>query len=116
MAEKLGFSTWENPSSIERFSHFLRATLNEDFQIIRLFFVYQIIEEKVIIGKAIAMASCAIEANTLENNLKTSVKTRFDKDHRPSGYPEVRLAVKVNISQTHWAVQPMFSHPSQLQE
>jgi hypothetical protein len=37
MAEVLGFPAWESPPSIERFSHYLRSTPNEELQVIRLF-------------------------------------------------------------------------------
>ena len=96
IAETLGFPAWENPPSIERFSHFLRSTPNEDLQVIRLFLVHQLIEEKVITGESVSIDSCSIEANVRENNLKTSVKTRFDKNHRPPGDPEARLGVEIH--------------------
>ena len=96
MAETLGFPAWESPPSVERFSHFLRSTANEDLQVIRLFLVHQLIEEKVVSGETISMDSCPIEANVRENNLKTSVKTRFDKNHKPPGDPEARLGVQIH--------------------
>lgn len=96
MAETLGFSAWENPPSVERFSHFLRSTSNQDLQAVRLFLVHQLIEEKVVTGESVSIDSCPIEANVRENNLKTSVKTRFDKNHRPPGDPEARLGVKIH--------------------
>jgi len=97
MAETLGFSAWEKPPSVERFSHFLRSTHNEDLQIIRLLLVHQLIEEKDITGDNLSIDSCPIEANVKENNLKTSVKTRFDKNHRPRGDPDARLGVKIHF-------------------
>ncbi len=97
MAETLGFSTWEKPPSVERFSHFLRSTDNEDLQIIRLFLVHQLIEEKVIAGDSLSIDSCPIEANVRENNLKTSVNTRFDKNHRPPGDPDAGVGVKIHF-------------------
>jgi hypothetical protein len=96
MAETLGFPAWERPPSVERFSHFLRYIPNEDLQVVRLFLVHQLIEEKVVSGENISMDSCPIEANVRENNLKTSVKTRFDKNHKPPGDPEARLGVKIH--------------------
>lgn len=99
MAETLGFPAWEAPPSVERFSHFLRSTHNEELQVIRLFLVHQLIEEKVITGESVSIDSCPIEANVKENNLKTSVKTRFDKNHRPPGDPDARLGVKIHYLQ-----------------
>jgi len=99
MAETLGFPAWEAPPSVERFSHFLRSTHNEELQVIRLFLVHQLIEEKVITGESVSIDSCPIEANVRENNLKTSVKTRFDKNHRPPGDPDARLGIKIYYPQ-----------------
>lgn len=96
MAEIIGFPAWEAPPSIERFSHFLRDIPNEKLQALRRHLVQNLIQEKVITGKVIAMDSCAIEANVRENNLKTAVASRFDKTIKPSGDPEAKLGVKVH--------------------
>lgn len=96
MAEIIGFPAWETPPSIERFSNFLRDTSNEKLQTLRCLLVHELIEEKVITGKVIALDSCAIEANVRENNLKTAVASRFDKTIKPSGDPDARLGVKVH--------------------
>lgn len=97
MAETLGFSAWEKPPSVERFSHFLRSTHNEDLQIIRLFLVHQLIEEKVVTGQSLSIDSCPIEANVRENNLKTSVNTRFDKNHIPPGDSDAGVGIKIHF-------------------
>lgn len=96
VADIIGFHAWETPPSIERFSCFLRDTHNEKLQPLRRSLVQQLIDEKVITGKVIAMDSCAIEANVKENNLKTAVTSRFDKTIKPSGDPEARLGIKVH--------------------
>ncbi|MGB8951768.1 MAG: transposase [Candidatus Aminicenantales bacterium] len=96
MAETLGFPAWETPPSIERFSQFLRSTSNEDLQALRRSLVHYLIQEKVIAGETLAMDSCPIEANIRENNLKTSVKDRFDKNRKCSGDPEAKLGVKIH--------------------
>ena len=96
MAEVIGFPAWETSPSIERFSHFLRDTSHEKLQVLRHILLQQLIEEKVITGKVIALDSCAIEANVKENNLKTAVASRFDKTIKPSGDPDARLGVKVH--------------------
>ena len=83
MAEILGFDPWKNPPPKERFSHFLRTTPNEQLQVIRLLLVHQLLMEGVITGKSVALDSCPIKANVKENNLKTSVKDRFDKIRTP---------------------------------
>jgi len=96
MADILGFPLWKAPPSIERFSHFLRDTPNENLQHLRLLLVGQLIEEKVITGEILALDSCIIEANVKENNLKTAVASRFDKTIIPNGDPEAKLGVKVH--------------------
>jgi len=53
--------------------------------------VETLIQKGVIIAKIVAFNSCPIPANVKENNLKTSVKDRFDKDQRPKGDPGARL-------------------------
>ena len=96
MAEVLGFSGFERPPSKERFSCFLRTTINRDLQRIRLGLVRALRDEKVISGHIIALDSSAIEANVRENNLKTAVKDRFDKSRRLKGDPDARLSVKIH--------------------
>lgn len=88
MVEVLGFSAFQGPPSKERFSCFLRTTVNQDLQRIRLELVGALRDEKVISGHIIALDSSAIEANVRENNLKTTVKDRFDKSRQLKGDPE----------------------------
>jgi len=95
IAEVLGFPAWEAPPSIERFSDFMRNLPNQKLQELRLLLVQQLISEKVINGRVIALDSCAIEANVRENNLKTAVSSRFDKTIKPLGDPDARLGVKI---------------------
>ena len=97
MAEILGFDPWKNPPPKERFSHFLRTTPNEKLQVIRLLLVQQLLTEGFITGKSIALDSCPIKANVKENNLKTSVKDRFDKTRILKGDSDARLGVIVQF-------------------
>jgi hypothetical protein len=99
MTEILGFDPLMKPPPKERFSHFLRTTPNEQLQIQRLSLVCHLIEEKVITGGFVALDSCPIKANVKENNLKTSVKTRFDKAHIPKGDPEAKMGVLIHYPQ-----------------
>jgi hypothetical protein len=92
----LGFSAFEHPPTKERFSHFLRTTANEDLQRVRLGLVRALRNEKVLMGRIIALDSCAIEAYVRENNLKTAVTDRFDKSRRLKGDPDARLGVKIH--------------------
>jgi hypothetical protein len=96
MAEVLGFPAFQRPPSKERFSCFLRTTVNRDLQCIRLGLVRALKDEKVISGHIIALDSSAIEANVRENNLKTAVKDRFDKSRRLKGDPDARLGVEIH--------------------
>ncbi len=77
--------------SVERISSFLRNTPNQKLATIRDTLVDILIQEGVITGKIVVLDSCPIPANVKENNLKTSVKDRFDKDRRPKGDPEATL-------------------------
>jgi len=85
MAETLGFDPFRRPPPKERLSSFIRTTPNEELQVQRLHLIHQLIEEEVIPGTSIALDSCPIKANMKENNLKTSVKARYDKTHTPVG-------------------------------
>lgn len=96
MADILGFPFWKAPPSIERFSHFLRDTPNENLQSLRLLLVRQLLKEKVMTGEILVLDSCAIEANVKENNMKASAVSRFDKTKKPAGDPEAKLGVKVH--------------------
>lgn len=94
-----GFSVFQHPPSRERFSRFLRTTPHQNLEEIRINLVQTLIEDKVISGGVLALDSCAIEANVRENNLKTSVKDRFDKTKFPRGDPDARLGVKIHFPQ-----------------
>jgi len=99
VAKILGFDPLKKSPPKERFSHFLRTTPNEEFQVRRLLLTHQLIEEEVITGKFVALDSCPIKANVKENNLKTSVKARFDKTHTPSGDPDAKMGVLIHYPQ-----------------
>lgn len=97
IAEPLGLDPLKNPPSDERFSDFLRSNPNGYFQSIRESLVQELINEGVISGNGIALDSCAIEASVKENNLKTSVKGRYEKHHLPSGDKDARLGVTIHF-------------------
>jgi len=99
-AAACGFSTFQHPPSLERFSRFLRTTPHPDLENIRKRLVRTLIEENVIPGDVLALDSCAIEANVRENNLKASFKKdRFDKTKFPRGDLDARLGVKILFPQ-----------------
>ena len=97
MAEILGFNPLKKPPTKERFSHFRRSTPNEQFQEPRIFLVRKLLKRGAVTGKSIALDSCPIKANVKENNLKTSVKNRFDKTRIPSGDPDAKLGIIVHF-------------------
>ncbi len=74
----------------------MRNTPNQRLAKIRDTLVDILIQEGVITAKIVALDSAPIPANVKENNLKTSVKDRFDKDHWPKEDPETSLGIMVH--------------------
>jgi len=99
MLYALGLDPFKKSPSDERFSAFLRSTPNWMLQSVRRALVKKLIEEKVISTKTVAFDSCAIEATVKENNLKTSVKNRYDKKQKPRGDRQARLGVSIHFLQ-----------------
>ena len=97
MAEPLGLDPLKRPPSDERFSEFLRSNPNGYFQSIRKFLVQELINEGAISAAGIGFDSCPIEASVKENNLKTSVKNRYDKHRLVSGDKDARLGVSIHF-------------------
>lgn len=98
MAEPLGLDPLKKPPSDERFSDFLRSNPNGYFQAVRKALARELIREGVISGTGIALDSCPIEATVKENNLKASVKDRYNKEHLLSGDKDARLGVSVHFT------------------
>jgi len=97
---KCGLNPSEHPSAlVERLSSFLRDTPNDTLQLIRKSLVRELIRWGQITGRLLSIDSCPILANVKENNLKTSVKDRFDKTKLPKGDPECRLGVIIHFPQ-----------------
>lgn len=98
LAIKCGLPFYSDPHALqERFSSFLRDTPNESFQIIRKTLVQKLISAGEIKGKSLTIDSAAIFAEVRENNLKTSVKERFNKEIIPIGDPDCRLGVYIEF-------------------
>lgn len=93
----MGLSLYKSGPSVERFSHFLRSADNQILQSLRRQLVLILIQEKVIGGANIALDSCPIPVQVKQNNLKTSVKDRFDKTQIPPGDPQARLGVSIHF-------------------
>ena len=60
---------------------------------VRIFLVTKLIELGDISGKHLLVDSCPILSNVKENNLKTSVRSRFRKDKIPINNTDCRLGV-----------------------
>ena len=97
ISEPLGLDPLKRPPSDERFSNFLRANPNGYFQSIRKSLLRELIESGAISGSSIALDSCPIEAFVKENNLKPSVKNRYDKQLLPSGDKDARLGISIHF-------------------
>lgn len=97
IAEPLGLKSLKKSASDERFSNFLRSTPNGYFQGVRKCLAQELISEGVILGNGIALDSCPIEAIVKENNLKTSVKDRYDRHRLLSGDEDARLGITIHF-------------------
>lgn len=96
VSKALGFDPLATAPSVERFSSFLHDTKNDELKYLHQILVQHLIDAKVISGKSISIDSCPIVVSLKENNLKTSVKDRFDKTKRPNGDPDVRLGIMIH--------------------
>lgn len=96
LALLLGFYPLKLPCT-ENFSAFLQDTENTVLQEVKNFLLTKLIELKEIKGTYLSFDSCNILAKVKENNLKTSVKDRFDKNKIPKGDPECRLGVMIHF-------------------
>lgn len=81
----------------ERLSSFLKDTPNELLETIRINLVNQLIRINQISGNFLSIDSAAVPAVVRENNLKTSIKDRFDKSKPPKRDPDARLGVMIHF-------------------
>jgi len=101
IALKCGLETGTNPNTIkERLSSFLRNTPNHSLQQIKQSLVSELISLGEISGHFLSIDSCPILANVKENNLKTTVKNRFDKAKTPKGDPDAKLGVIITFKKS----------------
>ena len=100
LALQCGLQTGANPNTVkQRLSSFLRSTPNTPLQKIKNALISELISLREIKGHSLSIDSCHILANVKENNLKTSVKTRFDKSKIPKGDPDARLGVLIHFKE-----------------
>jgi len=97
IAEPLGLDPLKRLPSDERFSDFLRSNPNGYFQVIREALVQELIHEGVISARGVGLDSCPIEAFVKENNLKTSIKDRYEKHRLLPGDKDARLGVSIHF-------------------
>jgi len=81
----------------ERLSSFLKDIPNDLLETIRINLVNRLIQLNQISGNFHSIDSAAVPAVVRENNLKTSVKDRFDKTKPPKRDPEARLGVMIHF-------------------
>lgn len=102
IALKCGLETGKNPNTIkERLSSFLRITPNHLLQQIKQSLVSELASLGEINGHFLSIDSCPIIANVKENNLKTSVKDRYDKSKIPKGDPDAKLGVIITFKKNY---------------
>ena len=99
-AHRCGFDISKPIPTVERFSSFLRDTDNKNLQKIRIDLVHELVNLKIISGKYLSIDSGAILAKVKENNLKTNVKDRFNKQRICKGDPEAKLGVMIAFSKS----------------
>jgi len=83
----------------ERFSSLLKDIPNDLLQIIRMNLLKQLIQLKEVSGSFLSIDSAAVPVVVKENNLKTSMKDRFNKSKLPKRDPEARMGVMIHFKQ-----------------
>jgi hypothetical protein len=83
----------------ERLSSFLKVIPNDLLQTIRMNLLNQLIQLKQVSGSFLSIDSTAVPVVVRENNLKTSMKDRFNKSKLPKRDPEARMGVMIHFKQ-----------------
>ena len=92
---KCGFDPSHLPP-VERFSSFLKNTSSTFFERIQIELVRKLMAYGVISGRYLTIDACSVPIQCRENNLKTSVRDRFNKMHPPKADPQAGLGVMIN--------------------
>lgn len=92
LTQACGFKSFPNK---ERFSHFVKYTPNEFLQAIKEKLIKELMHLGEIKAKYLSTDSCPVKSPVRENNLKTNVKDRFDKNKFPKADKEARLGAYV---------------------
>ncbi len=99
-AIRCGFNILKPLPSVERYSEFLRDKDHSALQKIRIQLVHELISMGLVRGNYLSIDSCPLPAQVKENNLKTNVKDRFNKERICKGDPDARLGVMVTFSKS----------------
>ncbi|MFQ6093002.1 MAG: transposase [bacterium] len=99
-AIRCGFNILKPLPSVERFSEFPRDHDNNALQKIRIQLAHELISMGLLRGKYLSIDSCPLPAKVKQNNLKTNVKDRFNKEQICKGDPDARLGVMVTFSKS----------------
>ena len=83
----------------ERLSSFLKDIPNDLLQTIRMNLLNQLIQLKQVSGSFLSIDSTAVPVVVRENNLKTSMKDRFNKSKLPKRDPEARMGIMIHFKQ-----------------
>lgn len=92
LTQVCGFKSFPNK---ERFSHFLKYTSNELFRHIKENLIKELLRLGEIKAEYLSTDSCPVKSPVKENNLKTNVKDRFDKNKIPKTDKDARLGAYV---------------------
>lgn len=96
--EAVGLDPLGEIPSVERFSDWLRSAPQESLQNIRLRLLQALFAEGAFTGRILALDSCPLLSPVRENNLKTAVRDRFNKQRLPKGDPTARLGVLTSFA------------------
>ena len=110
LSQVCGFRSFPNK---ERLSHFLKYTAHELFQNIIENLIKELLRSGEIKGKYLSTDSCPIKSPVKENNLKTNVKDRFDKNKIPKTDKDARLGAYV-VYPSHKKVQFFWGYRNHL--
>jgi hypothetical protein len=84
----------------QRLSSFLKDVPNKLLQTVRVNLLNQLIGLKEISGQFLSIDSAAVPVIVKENNLKASMKDRFDKSKPPKRDPEAALGVMIHFKKS----------------
>jgi Transposase DDE domain len=99
-AIRCGFNILKPLPSVQRFSEFLRKTNNNSLHKIRIQLLNELLSLGIITGKNLSIGSTPLPSKVKENNLKTNVKDRFNKERICKGDPDARLGIMVTFSKS----------------